>query len=280
MAASKQCILSIPTLVGFLGWHGGFLLASYIVFRFLMGSVQGGGDNFIYVDGCPCTGHAAYGVIMFLLPAFSIWLVAFFTYYLRHDNDSPWQTVKSYYQSRSPCGDSGRRNTTEWELHSGAFHTCYTCQRKWRSVKLISCMYVSVIYPLFWLALEFYVVWFYTCAKVGPNPDGRCDFSKVDMDVYTKHFKLAQPESIMIGNILVAANIVWIASIFIVFAFIRSHQVERMSPESSPRMARQSVESRGEPIEPRLGGELRGSADNEGHRNAGFGSSALVDPKY
>ena len=158
-----------------------------------------------------------------MFSAVSIFLVAFFTYFYQEDTQSPWKVLKAYYRFKQPCSYSSRNRN--WEMHSGVFHQCTECQGKWHKIKITVSFFVSLVYPILWLALGFLQQTYYPCAHVGPDPRGildYCDNWKNLPENYNKNYGLAINKSIFVGNVLVVVVIVLASALFITYRVIKS----------------------------------------------------------
>lgn len=150
--------------------------------------------------------------------------MAFFSYFYQDDNQSPWKDLKAYYKFKRPCSYSPRSGN--WEIHSGVFHQCTECQGKWYKIKITVSFFVSLVYPILWMALGFRQVTYYACAHVGPEPRGileLCDnWKKPTPDSYEKNYQLAVYKSLLVGNVLFVVVIILASALFITYRVIRS----------------------------------------------------------
>ena len=208
--------VSLSTLQEILGWNGAFLLLVIVSFKlFLAGQAA---------FTCPCNWNVAYATLMFLLPAFSIFTLACFTYF-RQDNDSvPWKVLRKFYKKMCACNFYDE--TTDWDFHADHCIRCKPRKRDWSLVKVALSVVFSLLYPLAWLSISFLQATYYACARVGPEPNGilgYCDFDILDIAVYRKSYTQAANRSMLIGCIVFAVALFLLAVFLIVYGEIANY---------------------------------------------------------
>lgn len=211
--------LALLSLAGILGWHGAFLVLLIVSFKLFLE------QNFIGQEGytCPCTWPTGYGIIMFLFPSLSTFLVAFFAYF-RRDNDSvPWKAVKKLYELKCACNFYDGR--TDWDSHAEHCIRCRVRWRDWNLVKVALSAIFSLLYPLMWLSLSFLQKFYYVCAHVGPDYDTLtryCDITEIP-DNYQKNIVLAAIRSKVIGGVLFVSALLLLGVFVIVYGEIKTY---------------------------------------------------------
>ena len=217
--------LTLSTVLDILGWHGSFLLLMIISFKLLLER-----EEFFFVGSypgsCPCTGHVAFGIIMFLFPSLILYVIAVYGYF-RQDNDSvPWKPMKKLFELKCACTHFDGR--VGWDVHVAHCAPCQQVKHNWSLVKIVLSTIFSLLYPLVWLSLSFLQTNYYVCAHAGPRistVQDYCDRTDQwnDLDEYEKKYNLAFIHSKVIGSALFVGTLFFLGLFLILYGEITNH---------------------------------------------------------
>lgn len=262
--------LTLSTLQGMLGWHGSFLLLLIVSFKlFLEQTALAENSDLV----CPCTWNVGYGTLMFLIPSVIIYMIAFFAYFRRDDDNVPWKAMKKLYEVKYACNFYNRR--TDWDLHAEHCIRCQKLKADWTLVKIAVSAIFSVLYPLVWLSLSFLQSYYYVCAQVGPSSTTLTTYCDVkDEDVppnYDKDYFLAIIRSKVIGGVLFV-GMLFFAGVLVILCGEIETRLKKVDASRSGSRRADNLQVHVSVLPGRSSGTLE-SASYQGNRDSGSSSA-------